>query len=297
MQNGKEIDRTLQIEGVEEDDPTIEDEDILDPSLFAQGDDEDEYGEVDSVEDEGEDDGEDPGVDATQEHGQEQADVQAVDEQRPQGQYLTQADVDRIVERRLSRDRKARTVREIESIIGKSLEEFKEEVLRQKAEEVADRYGLSEDEARQFVEQQAQIFEFQRRQKELEEQQKMIQAKLDYLEHKRRAMGDPKRAQLIRQFEAEIDKVADEANVPFDVAVRYVLGDKLLSGDLGSRLEDAAKQKVLRGGKDNAAAPVSARAGGAKGTTLTPVERALAKAFGIPANEWAEEKAKIRRSR
>lgn len=289
-------DRIPQLNGVEEDDPMLPDEDEteeFDPSLFADDEDEDE-----GADDEPASEDEDAGDSETGEEepvGQDEPEA----EQEAKGKderLFTQADVERIIEQRLGRDRKAKTVRELEAILGKPLEEFIDDVRRQKIEEIADRYGLSEEEARQFIEQQAQLREFQQRQKELEEQQKIIQAKLQYVEDKRRAMSDPRRAQLIRQFEAEIDQIAEQFNVPFDVAARYVIGDKMLSGDLTGRLEEAAKQRVLRS-KDNAAAPVSGRSGGASGPVLTPAERALAKALGLSAQEWAEEKAKMQRRR
>lgn len=290
-------DRIPQLDGVEEDDPLLPDEDEaeeFDSELFA---DEDEDEDAGDAGDEPASDGED--VDEGAESTEEPADQGEPEAEQTKGKderLFTQADVERIIEQRLGRDRKAKTVRELEAIIGKPLEEFVEEVRRQQVEAIADKYGITEEEAREFLEQQAQLREFQQRQKELEEQQKIIQAKLQYVEDKRRAMSDPRRAQLIRQFEDEIDQIAEQFNVPFDVAARYVIGDKMLSGDLTGRLEEAAKQRVLRS-KDNAAAPVSGRSGGASGPVLTPAERALAKALGLSAQEWAEEKAKMQRRR
>lgn len=286
----------LNLDGVFDDDPEIPDEEESEETA--------EPGEGEQKPDEADDRQEAQGTaqDEPEGQGNAEGDEQpSGSSQQAQGQAVptqplfTQADLERIIGERLARDRKVQAVRELEMVAGKSLEEIVAEKRSQRLQEIAERYGVDEEEARRLLESEEKAKRLELEYRELEQRQNDLARLITYHAQKMQHMSNP----LAKRYEKEVDEFTNHGiYVDFGTGLAYVLGQKLLSGELMRDLQTAVEQRTIANiDKRSRAAPEAGTNVKPAGSTLTPEEKRLAISLGISPKEWAAEKAKLQQQR
>lgn len=223
-------------------------------------------------------------------------------EEEKEIRYFTQEDVDRIVQERLARDRKSKFVRELEELTGMQLEQIVELAKENRIRERAEQLGITEDEARQMIEKEdrlremeEKLREYEERQKQMQEQQEAITRVIRYSNDKAKYLNNP----LVKKYEKEIDNFAKGGLVlDFEPAMNYILGQKLLSGELLEDIKTGIEQKTIANITKRQKITIEKDgAGKAVDIGLTPEEKRLAKALGLTPDEYLEEKQKILKSK
>ena len=269
-----------ELPGVEDDNPSAADEEESFEELFGEG-------------EEGQE--EEAATETASEEKQEEtppAQAETQPEQPPQ-RLFTQADVDRIVQERLARDRKIRQLRELEQLAGMDLEGILAHVKENQVKAIAEEKGISEEDARHIVENQERL-------RRLEEE---MQAERAYREHlartmayqqaKMRYMNNP----LVKKYEAEIDAFSQHGLlVDFEPAMNYIIGQHALMGDLLKDVKATTQQQVLAEiAKRGKVAPEAQANAAPQAISLTPEQKRYARALGVSEKEYAEELAKHQR--
>ncbi len=264
-----------QPEGVEEDTPGTEDEEES-TSMDALFEDEDDDEEEEEQEDAPAEDTEEPEAPVEGEQEQEQSRV------------FTQDDVNRIVGNARIKGREYEKVAaELQDITGMELPQIVDYIRNAQVTQFADEKGLPEEEAREILQDKQKLFQMEQQMKEFQEQQQQ----LGYQQEKSKFIKDP----MVKKYEREIDEFSQGGSVlTFEVAMNYVLGEKLRSGEIRDAIKSGTeKQTMANINKRAKAAPETSRVSGATDTTgLTKQERQLAAALGISPKEWATNKGK-----
>ena len=301
-------------DGVEVDDPDepdtgdspdeLDDEDDVDLLSLLQGEgDEDEEGEGD------EDEEEQPeptkpqaqsGKTTTKPAAQTKPEPEDTDPlDTPQ---FSQRQVNEMVTRRLAKNKQATVVNELEALTGKPLTEYLQQVKKEKREDYAERFAMSDEEADKYLnnEVQAAMREIEARAEA--EQSKTREVTNAYYDAKRKALKDPAVSAAVKRFESEIDAFADHGHkLPFEVAMFQILGQKYATGEVQKAMKAGIEQKVLRDvqkGRRHAVESASQPGGGREGSNaLDSQERAMARLLGVTAKEYADEKARLAKRR
>lgn len=300
----------------DDDDPTVDEPDNDDPEDGDAGSDEDNVNFDDLAREydrkrgqspagDGEDDDDDPAdpdpdPDREPEPETEPNQAQA---QAKAGPTFTQEDVNRIVQERLHRANQAAaqrlaSVQALEALYGKPIDQILSDHQEQQIRDYADQHMIDEEEARRIVTERARLAALEaeaeatrKQMAETEARLKYEQVKADYLktnEHQR---------DLIRQYESEIDVVAANGNVDFDVAVAFVLGKKVLEGGLLDTVKTSTQKKMIADmqKRQRATPPAGGSVSGAQkdpSAGLTKQELELARIFGVnPKNVAARKRA------
>lgn len=207
---------------------------------------------------------------------------------------FSQEELEQIIGQRLSRDRQSNEVRQLQELTGMDLKSVIDHVKKNKITQQAEEMGITEEEAEQ-------IFEKDNRLREMEgqmQQQSQEYQNLIYSQEKSKYLNDP----LVKKYEKEIDEFSKGgAALPFEPAMNYILGKKVLSGEITKNISQAAEQKTLKNVQNRAkVAPVNSSQAGKKSSassSLSKEERALAKTLGVTPSEFAKEKARLEKSR
>ncbi len=287
-------------EGVEDDDPNFLDDQLEEEELMDE--EESEEAAEDEEGNEEEDEGQDQQQTQEQTQEQEQKKVEIPPELQPE--------VNRIVSERLARDRKARgdvegrfsqvksVVQAFENKMGLSLPEIMEQLDRSEVEKTAqeymDEYAMTEEEANKLAQERHETQSVKQRMQQYEQRQRQQVTAFGYNAAKAARAANPKLGPLIRQYEREIDAVSNNGHLAdFDVALNYVLGEKVKSGELTEALQSGAEQKTMANIKNRGkTAPIGAsQRGQSSDSDLTPEERRVAKAFGMTTKEYQKYKS------
>lgn len=274
-------------EGVEDDDPTVQDE------------------VIESVSDD--DDGVDLASLVQVEEPEEEPEEEPVEEPEPEpeeappanGKFYTQAEIDAIISSRLQREREkyaglestVEKVKNLEKAAGMTFDEILDQVKAYKVQAYVDE-GMSEEAAQRLI-------EMEMKHESLEERLKRSEA---YIQN--RARSDQyfigKQAvinsnPLYRKFEREIDEFAQYGNVlSFDDAAKYVIGDKVARGELLDDIRKGAEAKALA--KKGANIESGSQPGGrTRQPRLSYEERQLARGLGLTDEEWLDGKRKMKK--
>lgn len=214
----------------------------------------------------------------------------------------TQAEIDRIVESRLGRDRKAKQVREIEAMVGMPLEQWVEQQRTAKVQQAMEQYTMTEDEAKAYVDNQERIAKLEADAQEVRERQDALARVTAYQQQRAQVIASkPAIAPLAAQFAKEVDEFTHLGTEPvtYEEGLAFVLGQKLLNGELLPMIQRATEQRTIANiDKRGKAAPINAaQTGATTATGLDRTERHLSRALGLGEDEWATEKAQAQSRR
>ncbi len=268
-------------ENVEDDDPgkTDTEEENMDISSLYESEEEEEN--------EGEEE-EEEGPEATGEEGEDTGSEEKPEE-KPEEKMFTQEEVNRIIgNARIKGREMEQVVQELQTLTGMDPNSLVEYIKKNQVQEKADEMGLTEEEARQLVEKDARLARMEQEMHGYKAQQQQ----LAYNNEKTRFLSDP----LVKKYEQEIDAFAhdQQGNVVanFEVAMNYILGQKLASGELKKVLQEGTEQKTLANIKKRGKArpETSTVSGATDNKGLTKEERALAKSLDIDPKDWQKNK-------
>jgi len=207
-------------------------------------------------------------------------------------------EVNRIIQSRLARDRKTQDVAKFEQLTGMSLEQATEMVTQNIIAAKADELGISEEEARAIVAKDQELAGL-KAERTVEQQQKAdidaAMQQVKYLQDKQAYMSKPKLARVLKDCMAEIDAFTQNGTLlPFEDGVKYVLGNKLVSGELLNKVQEGAEKKAIANQQRQPKAAPQAKGNGSKSDTvvLSKEERQIAANLGLSEKEYAEEKLK-----
>lgn len=203
-----------------------------------------------------------------------------------------QAEVDRIVKARLAKDREVNSRAVDEALVahtGKTLQEITQDNIAQRAEALQVERGLDPDTARQVAELEAkdrQREQEHKNQKAAAERERNVAA---YQAAKTKGATNP----FARLYASDIDAFSEEgASLSYEDSVRYVLGDKLLSGDLLGTIKKAVERSVVKKVAADQAKPPVRGGGGAKPATdlpqLTAAQKRVADNMGVSHERYAK---------
>jgi len=265
-------------EGTEDDDP----EDV-DDELEQDDDDLDIEALVSGEEETEEDDGAESEEEAEQEPDEYASTAEA--------KTFTEEDVNRIIQERLARDRKSQAVRELEQITGMGIDDIIAYTRNNKIEARAEELGISTDEARAMLEKEERLAKIEQELAEERRQREFITKTIAYNQAKAKYANNP----LIKKYEKEIDAFSGNGMIAdFEVAMNYILGQKVIDGEILNDIKAAAEQKTLANvAKRSKVAPEKGGQGGVSlASSLTKQEKLIAAALGISPKEYARNKGK-----
>lgn len=236
---------------------------------------------------------------------EESAEEPESDEDTAFNKRLTE-ELNRIIPQRLARDRKTQQVQELEQITGMTLEQIREQVIENAVIDTADRMGISEDEAREIVMQKHENAGYKaekqtKAQEEAELSAAMKQVK--YLESKTEYTRQPRLARILtKEVVAQIDDFTKNGTIlSFKDGVQYILGQKLVEGELLTKMQAGAEQKAKRSAATSGGKATPKGGGGSSksdGTgSLSRQERLIAAQLGVDPKEFAAEKIRIQNSK
>lgn len=210
-----------------------------------------------------------------------------------QERTFRQAEVERIIGERLNRDRKAATVRQLEAIAGQPLEQLVSQYRELQVQQAQQQYAMSTEEAAAYVSSQEELRQLRAEQDSLKEQQATMAQTMAYQQDKAKHLTNP----LVRKYEAEIDAFsASGTALPFDAAMAYIIGQKVLGGEVLDNIRKGAQAQTLaQVQKRQQVAPEGTAGGGAQSPSLSPQQKLIARQLGLTPREYAEEADQIQR--
>ena len=236
---------------------------------------------------------------------EESAEEPESDEDTAFNKRLTE-ELNRIIPQRLSRDRKTQQVQELEQITGMTLEQIREQVIENAVIDTADRMGISEDEAREIVMQKYENAGYKaEKQTKAQEEAELSEAmkQVQYLESKTEYTRLPRLARILtKEVVAQIDDFTKNGTIlSFKDGAQYILGQKLVEGELLSKMQAGAEQKAKRSAATSGGKATPKGGGGSSksdGTgSLSRQERLIAAQLGVDPKEFAAEKIRIQNSK
>lgn len=277
-------------------------------SLYDPEDDDEDEDDVDKSA--GESDGNEQEEDEDKEEPELPDDIDSIVNQR------VAEELNRIIPERLKRDRKTQQVANLEQIAGMPLEQITQQVVQNMIEAKADELGISEEESRSIVNTQIENAGIKaQRANEQSENQDITNAmqQVKYLQDKNEWAKKPKQSRVLtKEIVAEIDAFTQNGRVlSFEDGMKYVLGEKLASGELIQNVQAGAEKKAQKNIQQRGkASPQNRKSGSTKPDDLagaiTRQQMKLASAFGLTDKEdlktvakeiQNERKRKQRRSR
>lgn len=236
---------------------------------------------------------EEPEEDNTVEDDSEDTEEEKTEEHTPEHEpKFTQEDVNRIIAERLSRDRKSQLVKELESLVGMDISGIVDYARQQRVVQKAEELGIPEEDAERILKSEEKMEEAERRMAAYEQQLQAFQSVVLYGQEKSKYLSNP----LVKKYEREIDNFARGGlECGFVPAMNYVLGQKVLSGEITKQMQNAAEQKTLANISKRSKIAVEKATGAApdKSSYLTPQEKQIAARLGLSYKEYAEEKIKL----
>lgn len=236
---------------------------------------------------------------------EESAEEPKSDEDTAFNKRLTE-ELNRIIPQRLSRDRKTQQVQELEQITGMTLEQIRDQVIENAVIDTADRMGISEDEAREIVMQKYENAGYKaEKQTKAQEEAELSEAmkQVQYLESKTEYTRQPRLARILtKEVVAQIDDFTKNGKIlSFKDGAQYILGQKLVEGELLSKMQAGAEQKAKRSAATSGGKATPKGGGGSSksdGTgSLSRQERLIAAHLGVDPKEFAAEKIRIQNSK
>ena len=279
----------------EEDDFEIPDnEEDLDLTGLFDPDDEDEDIDLD------EEDNPDEADEAEEEDEEEEEEAPPEDE--ASGKTFTQDELEEILKERLARkDRQFQEqyktldekLNRLEQLTGMNLEEIETNIRHAQVRARADEKGITEDEARNWLENEQKATVMEKKLNLMERQNETTQRQVQYDRDKSQFISDPR----IKPFEKEIDQFSQNGlALPFEPAMMYVLGKAVYEKRVD--IEKDVEQKTLSKIKKKSKGPEGggSSGGGADDSVLGGLsreEKILAHKLGVSPKEFLDSKKKL----
>jgi hypothetical protein len=263
-----------------DDDPNLPDED-----LDVAGDEQD-----DMPEDEPEDEIEgEPEEDESEKEPDKEPDSQK-NTPRPKTVTMSQEELDRIISDRLERDRRVRESQEQQkqqqAQQQQQFNQWYNNELTIQTKFYADKLGLDDDTAaalaKRDVDNQVRIMQAEQVSKQSQESWQIQQKAAKYQQDK---MEQVSRNPMVAKYIKEIDAFAQNgaAGVDFMVAAKYVLGEKIASGELLDTVTSAVEQKTLKnvGKRQKIGVEKDSQPGASTKPKLTAEQKRICRNLGI----------------
>ncbi len=288
---------------VEADDPTKVDADDLDGDLDDDLEDdldgEPDFGKlgVDAPDEEDEDTEEDP--DEPEEP--DTAPTKPKDTPPPGEKLFTKAEIEAMFQDRINRDPYRATGRQLEQKTGMTLQQLNEYADKQQEEEevkkYADEYMVDEEVARRHVREARENKRYKEELPQMQRQNQVTQGQLNYINDKARDMSNP----YVRKYAAEIDAFAQNGQAcGFEAAKNYVIGQKVLSGEITDAVKRGTTKKTLADIEKQKRTGLMQGGVGGKSDPhgdVDPFQKQIAAQLGVPLKEVIAERARIQRER
>lgn len=235
-----------------------------------------------------------PGSKDTEEKPKKSGKVEFTEEQ--------QREIDRIVNERLARDRQAREsesqrqAQEAQRI--KELEKWAINRFEYHKKDLIETYGIdeekAEEKAKDLVASEYKSWQLEQEIARLKEHPEISRKQTQYSADRTNAIN---KNPIIAKYIEDIDQVSDMGrNMTFEVAASFVLGSKVLKGELTQAVASAAEQRAIKNINQRKNLKLEAGdAGGGNATGsygLTRDELKVCKALGISPKQYAKNKKK-----
>lgn len=210
---------------------------------------------------------------------------------------MTQEDLDRIINERLARDRKVREDQENQRVQQEQqtqqFNQWYQSQLTEQTKFYADTMGLDEETAEKLakrdVDKEVRILQAEQIVRQNQEFHQLSQKETKYIQDKADRVG---KNPLIAKYIKEIDQFSQngKTGIDFDVAANYVLGAKVMNGELINSIKTTTEQKTLKNVGQRSKIAVE-KGGSAKADpALSKQEMKLAAALGVSPKAWAASK-------
>ena len=210
---------------------------------------------------------------------------------------MTQEEFDKVINDRLSRDRKVREDQDAQKAQQEQqTQQFNQWYQAQLVEQTsfyAETMGLDDETAKKMakrdVDKEVRILQAEQMVRQNQEFHQLSQKETKYMQEKAERIG---KNPLIAKYIKEIDQFSQngKSGVTFDVAANYVLGSKVMTGELINSIKTTTEQKTLKNVGQRSKIAVE-KGGSAKADpVLSRQERQLAKALGVSTKAWAASK-------
>jgi len=210
---------------------------------------------------------------------------------------FTQEDIDRIIGERLARERRIQEERAMQEADAKKQEQEMNRWWGNRQQELIKRWtdlGYEEEVAvnlaREDVAREYRLWQAEERLRQYEVQQQQGSKTTQYMTDRNEYIA---KNPLAAKYIQEIDDFAQNGSVlDFQTAMKFVLGDKLIAGDLLDSIKTTTEQKTLANVSKRS--KMSVEKGGSAATagagSLNKSELAMAKRLGISPKEYAKNK-------
>ena len=302
----------IELDGVEEDDPTQPDEDEMAPLFDVkelatrmgvelpdepdEDNDKDDLGDEEIEEEEPVEEGEEELEEEPEGEEEEPESSEEKKEDPPPGEkLLPQSQVNEIVQGRLAKDALRSRAKELESLMGKPIDKILEETRQGLIQDTADEYGVSEERAQEIIAAEEKVRFLEQEQRRIQEEQQAIQAQQQYAAAKAKFANNP----LAKKYESEIDNFTQNGTaLDYEAGMAFILGQKVLSGELTKSIQDAAEKKTIANVQKRKKAGVESGSRGAAGGPTLPREQVqMARALGLSQKDLANQIKEIEKSK
>ena len=210
---------------------------------------------------------------------------------------FTQEDIDRIIGERLARERRIQEERAIQEAEARKQEQEMNRWWGNRQQEQIKRWtdlGYEEEVAvnlaREDVAREYRLWQAEERLRQYEVQQQQGSKTTQYMTDRNEYIA---KNPLAAKYIQEIDDFAQNGSVlDFQTAMKFILGDKLIAGDLLDSIKTTTEQKTLANVSKRS--KMSVEKGGSAATagagSLNKSELAMAKRLGISPKEYAKNK-------
>lgn len=232
------------------------------------------------------------------EEGEESVEEKKTEEpSEPDSKLFSQEDIDRIIGERLARERRIQEERTMQEAEAKRQQQEKDRWWETRQQAQVKRWtdlGYEEEVATELakedVAKEYRLWQAEERLKQYEAQQQQGSKATQYRTDRNEYIA---KNPLAAKYVQEIDDFAQNGTaLDFQTAMKFVLGDKLIAGDLLDSIKTTTEQKTLA--NVNKRSKMSVEKGGSAASTgagsLTKSELIMAKRLGIAPKDYAKNK-------
>ena len=239
--------------------------------------------------------------------GEEETPIDPAPEEQPpfdplEEKRFSQRDLDRIIgQSRIQGREIADTVRLLEQETGMPLNQIWEHVKNRRVEEYENEYGMPREEAQRIVEATQKVPYLEQNLQALWQQQHMTQQQQQFANAYQREKTQFITKPEVKRYEADIDAVITDsiqrgAPIGWTAAMNYVLGQKVLSGELTQSIKESTQQKTLYDVGKRPRTPELSGAGGQPSRSIPKELQMLAKSMGVDPKDaakyyWQEQRS------
>lgn len=235
--------------------------------------------------------------DTNPEEVEEETEEEEEEPPKSENKLFTQEDIDRIIGERLARERRIQEERAMQEAEAKKQEQEMNRWWGNRQQEQIKRWtdlGYEEEVAvnlaREDVAREYRLWQAEERLRQYEVQQQQGSKTTQYMTDRNEYIA---KNPLAAKYIQEIDDFAQNGSVlDFQTAMKFVLGDKLIAGDLLDSIKTTTEQKTLANVSKRS--KMSVEKGGSAATagagSLNKSELAMAKRLGISPKEYAKNK-------